>query len=157
MLIVKRVGRLLLLVALLYNRATSAQQKNAASQQHANNIYLDVVVTPKSGSPVTGLSQRDFTLLDNKVPQTITSFQALGRGEAPAEVIVLLDAVNAKTETIAYERHQIEEFLRANGGRLPHPTTFAVFTDADTRIHPGFTTDGKALSASTMQSSASAG
>jgi VWFA-related protein len=146
--IVKRVGLLLLLVALLYNRATSAQQDSAASEHHANNIYLDVVVTPKSGSPVTGLSLRDFTLLDNKVPQTITSFRALGGADAPAEVIVLLDAVNAKPETIAYERNQIDEFLTANGGRLPHPTTFAVFTDADTRIHPGFTTDGKALSAS---------
>src|SRR3984893_5930605 len=142
-----RVG-FLLLVALLYNPATSAQQDNSANQQRPNNIYLDVVVTAKSGSPVTGLSQRDFTLLDNKAPQTITSFQALGGGEAPAEVIVLIDAVNAKPETIAYERNQIEKFLNANGGRLPHPTTFAIFTDADTHIHPGYTTDGNALSAS---------
>src|ERR1700730_1812023 len=142
-----RVG-FLLLVALLYNPATSAQQDNSANQQRPNNIYLDVVVTAKSGSPVTGLSQRDFTLLDNKAPQTITSFQALGGGEAPAEVIVLIDAVNAKPEAIAYERNQIEKFLTANGGRLPHPTTFAIFTDADTHINGGFTTDGDALSAS---------
>ena len=142
-----RVG-FLLLVALLYNPATSAQQDNSANQQRPNNIYLDVVVTQKSGSPVTGLSQRDFTLLDNKAPQTITSFQALGGGEAPAEVIVLIDAVNAKPEAIAYERNQIEKFLTANGGRLPHLTTFAIFTDVDTHIHGGFTTDGNALSAS---------
>jgi VWFA-related protein len=142
-----RVG-FLLLVALLYNPATSAQQDNSANQQRPNNIYLDVVVTPKSGSPVTGLSQRDFTLLDNKAPQTITSFQALGGGEGPAEVIVLIDAVNAKPEAIAYERNQIDKFLAANGGRLPHPTTFAIFTDAGTHIHPGFTTNGDVLSAS---------
>jgi VWFA-related protein len=144
----KRVVFLLLLVALPYDSATSAQQDSSASQHHSNNIYLDVVVTQKSGSPVTGLSQREFSVLDNKVPQAITSFQALGDGEAPAEVIVLIDAVNAKPETIAYERNQIDKFLSANGGRLPHPTTFAVFTDADTQIHPGFTTDGNALSAS---------
>jgi VWFA-related protein len=146
MFIGNRVGFLLLLVALLYNPATSAQQDNSASQHHSNNIDLDVVVTSKSGPPVTGLSQRDFTLLDNKVPQTITSFRALRGGEAPAEVVVLIDAVNAKPETIAYERNQIGKFFTANGGRLPHPTTFAVFTDANTHIHPRFTTDGNALS-----------
>jgi len=91
---------------------------------------------------------QDFAVLDNKAPQTITSFQALGGGEAPTEVIVVIDAVNAKPETICYERNQIDKFLSANGGRLPHPTTFAIFTDADTHIHPGFTTDGNALSAS---------
>jgi VWFA-related protein len=139
---------LLFLVSQLYSPAASAQQDNSASQDHANNIYLDVVVAPKSGEPVAGLSQRDFTLLDNKVPQTITSFQALGGGEAPAEVIVLIDAVNAKPETIAYERNQVDKFFSANRGRLPHPTTFAIFTDADTHIHPGYTTDGNALSAS---------
>ncbi len=139
---------LLLLVALFQNPATSAQQENSAGPHYPNNIYLDVVVTQKSGSPVTGLSQQDFTVLDNKAPQTITSFQAPGGGEAPTEVIVVIDAVNAKPETISYERNQIDKFLSANGGRLPHPTTFAISTDADTHIHPGFTTDGNALSAS---------
>jgi VWFA-related protein len=139
---------LLVLVALFQNPATWAQQENSAGQQRPNNIYLDVVVTPKSGPPVSGLSQQDFTVLDNKVPRTITSFQELGGGETPAEVIVVIDAINAKPETIAYERNQIDKVLFANGGRLPHPTTFAIVTDADTDIHPGFTTDGSALSAS---------
>ena len=147
MFVANRVG-LLFLVTLLYNPVTSAQQDKSASQHHPSNIYLDVVVTQKSGSPVTGLSQRDFTVLDNKAPQTITSFQALGGGEAPAEVIVVIDAVNAKPETIAYERNQIDKFFSANGGRLPHPTTFAIFADAVTHIQPGFTTDGNALSVS---------
>jgi VWFA-related protein len=113
-----------------------------------NNIYLNVVVTQKSGSPATGLSQRDFTVLDNNVPKTSTSFKSLDGSEAPAEVIVLIDAVNAKPETIAYERDQVRKLFSAKGGQLPHPTTFAVFTDAETTIHPGFTSDGNALSAS---------
>jgi VWFA-related protein len=141
-----RIG-LLLLVALLQNPAARAQQDNSASQHPRNSVDLDVVVAEKSGSLVTGLSQQDFTLLDNKIPQTITSFRELGGGEAPAEVMVVIDGVNAKPQTIAYERDQIRKFLSANAGRLPHPTSFAVVTDADTRIHPGFTTDGSALNA----------
>jgi VWFA-related protein len=67
--------------------------------------------------------------------------------QAPVEAVLLVDAVNAGLETVAYERTQIEKFLSAQSGRLDHPTTFAVFTEVDTQIHPGFTTDGKALAA----------
>ena len=40
-------------------------------------LTLDVVVTDKSGHPVPGLQQQDFTLLDDKQPQTILSFRAV--------------------------------------------------------------------------------
>ena len=135
----------LLVVTLYCNPITSAQQAQSASQQPVNNIYLDVVVASKAQSPVAGLAQQDFTLLDNGIPRSITSFRALGSGEAPAEVIVVIDAVNANPETIAYERTQVVKVLRTNGGVLPHPTTFAVFTEVGTQIHPDVTTDGNAL------------
>jgi VWFA-related protein len=138
---------LLLLVSLLYNSLASAQQNNPQTQPDQGKIYLDVVVTSKSGSPVTDLSKQDFTLLDNKVPQSISSFRAVSSQQAPVEVILLVDAVNAGPETVAYERAQLEKFLSANSGRLDHPTTFAVFTEVGTQIRPDFTTDGKALAA----------
>ena len=63
--------------------------------QQNRNMTLDVVVTDKSGKPVAGLEQRDFTLLDNKQPQKIVSFQAVEGGTAtadpPVEVILLVD------------------------------------------------------------------
>jgi len=65
---------------------------------------------------------------------------------------VVIDAVNAKPETIAYERNQIDKLLSASPARLPHPTTYAVFTNTGIRIHPDFTTDGAALSASLKDS-----
>jgi hypothetical protein len=43
-------------------------------------ICLDVVVTPKSGPPVSSLQQQDFIVLDNKVPQTITPSAPSARG-----------------------------------------------------------------------------
>jgi hypothetical protein len=119
---------LLLLVPLLYNSLASAQQDNPQTQPDQGTIYLDVVVTSKSVSPVTDLSRQDFILLNNKVPQSISSFKAVSSQQAAVEVILLVDAVNAGPETVAYERAQIEKFLSANSGRLDHPTTFAVFT-----------------------------
>ena len=58
-------------------------------------MLLDVVVTAKSGAPARGLQQQDFTLSDNKVKQTISSFQAVDGRQAPIDVIVVIDAVNA--------------------------------------------------------------
>ena len=138
---------LLLLVPLLCDSLASAQQDNLQTYPDQGTIYLDVAVTSKSGSPVTDLSKQDFTLLDNKVPQSISSFKVVSGQQAPVEVILLVDAVNAGPETVAYERTQIKKFLSAKSGHLDHPTTFAVVTEVDTQIHPDFTTDAKALDA----------
>jgi hypothetical protein len=51
-------------------------------------IRLDVVVTDKSGNPVTGLRQQDFTLRDNGQQANIVSFQAFDG--SPRSLILLL-------------------------------------------------------------------
>jgi VWFA-related protein len=127
---------------------TFAQQGPAPSELDTGQIHLDVVVTPKAGPPVAGLQQQDFTVLDNKVPQTITSFQALSGVKAPVQVILLIDGVNTGYQTIAYERSQIDKFLRANGGQLAHPVKLAIFGDTGTQVQNNFTTDGNAIAES---------
>ena len=141
---------LLLLLPLLYTVTVSAQQPSAPTQL-SGKIYLDVVVTPKSGPPVSGLQQQDFTLLDNKVPRTIASFQALGGSQGPIEVILVIDAVNTGVEHVDYERQAIEKFLHANEGHLAYPTALAVFEDTGTQLQNDFSQDGNALSASLDQ------
>jgi VWFA-related protein len=115
----------------------------AASAQ--NTIDLNVVVNAKSGPPITGLAQNDFTLLDNKVPQTIVSFHALGPGE-PVHVIVVVDAVNAPFTSIAYQRGNLDKYLHANGGQLTSPTQLAFLTDRGFDLSSSFSTDGNELS-----------
>ena len=146
-----RLGRLLL-VPLLCTATASARQESQPSQANDGKLYLDVVVTPKSGPPVSGLQQHDFTLLDNKVPRTIASFRALGHSQAPLEIILVVDAVNTNYRTVAYEREEIDKFLHANGGHLAHPTAVAVFTDSGVQIQGEFSDDGNALSVSLDQS-----
>ncbi|HWZ52785.1 MAG TPA: VWA domain-containing protein [Granulicella sp.] len=122
------------------------QQTAPAAQPQSGKITLDVVVTPKSGAPVSDLQAQDFTLLDNKTPRPITSFRAFAQSQEPAEVVLVIDDVNTEFQTIAYARPQIDKFLRANAGHLPYPTTLAVVTDTGTNIQNA-TTDGNALSA----------
>src|ERR1700741_2467827 len=61
-----------------------------------SRIMLDVVANDKSGRPVANLTQQDFTVLDNKQPQNILSFQALGQTSADSglEIVLVVDAVN---------------------------------------------------------------
>lgn len=138
----------LLIVALLLPGIFSAQQPLPPPRPEApGKLKLDVVVTSKSGAPVPGLAQQDFTLLDNKVPQSITSFRAISGRDSPLRVIVLLDAVNSNAQSVAFEREQIDKFLRADAGHLSFPTALAVFTDAGTQFQNAFSTDGNAVSA----------
>lgn len=47
-------------------------------------VNVDVVVTDRDGKPVTGLTAKDFEILEDKRPRTITNFYEV-RGGAPVE------------------------------------------------------------------------
>ena len=152
MFIHSRLG-LFVLVALLCAAQISAGQDHAPAFAGDSNIHLDVVVTPKSGPPVSGLQQQDFTVLDNKVPQTILTFQAVRGREAPIEVVVVLDDVNTGLANVAYERSEIDKFLRTDGGQLAHPMALAFLTDDGIKVQDEFSSDGNELSAALDKSS----
>ncbi len=136
-----------LLASLLSAAAAMAQQPAPPTQADSSKMYLDVVVAPKSGQPVAGLQQQDFTLLDNKAPQTITSFQSFTGRDAPTEIVLVVDAVNNTTQNVNYERAQIEQFLRADAGNLAYPIALAIFTDKGVENLTNFSSDGNALAA----------
>jgi VWFA-related protein len=137
-----------LLGPLLCTAVLFAQKTVPPAAATASRISLDVVVTPKSGPPVSGLQQGDFTIFDNKTPRPIKSFRAVSGSHDSIHVVLVIDAVNSPYERIAYEREQIDKFLHANGGRLPQPTSLAFFTDQGVQVQEGFSTDGNELSAS---------
>ena len=137
----------LLLIALFCTAAASAQQANPQAQPASGKIFLDVVVSPKSGPPVADLQQQDFTLLDNNSPQPITSFQPVTGRQAPVEVVLVIDAINSDARTVSYERIQIDKFLLAEGGRLAFPVAIAVATDTGVKLAENFSSDGNALRA----------
>jgi len=142
---------LFVFVTLLCTSAVSAQQKSLLTQRDDGNIHLDVVVNPKSGPPATGLRQEDFTILDNNVPRTITSFQAVDGRKVPVEVILVIDAVNAVYTTVGRERQEINKFLRAEGGHLAQPVALAVLTDKRLEFVGDISVNGNALSDSLDQ------
>jgi VWFA-related protein len=135
------------LVETLLCTAVMILQSSPQTPASNGRIYLDVAVTQKSGAPVTGLQHQDFTVLDNKAPQTITSFEPVTAREVATEIILVVDAINATSLTVDGERAQVDKFLRADGGHLRCPTVVVVVTDTGTHILGAMSRDGNVLSA----------
>jgi VWFA-related protein len=113
-----------------------------------STIRLDVVVNDKSGKPVSGLEQKDFTLLDNKLPEKILSFEAVPGAAAdsePVEVILVVDSVNIPFMRVAQARDQIKKFLQQDGGKLPRPLSIAFLSDSGLKAEGTASRDGNAL------------
>jgi VWFA-related protein len=135
--------------------AGQLQTQPAAPSAADRRIVLDVVVTDKSGKAINGLTQKDFTVLDNGQPQTLLSFQAVGgegttanaqtAAEPPVQIILLVDEVNTNFRRVAYERDEIKRFLQQNDGVLAYPMSMAFFSDTGTEIQQTNSRDGNAL------------
>ncbi|MBB6144542.1 VWFA-related protein [Silvibacterium bohemicum] len=136
----------LITVILLHAGVAAFPQENSAAT--SRTVRLNVIVSAKSGTPVSGLGEQDFSLLDNKAPRSIQSFKVVSSSQEPVKVILLIDAVNTNFDRVAYVRNEVQKFLKANDGKLANPTTIAVLTDDGTQMQKGFTQDGNALNAS---------
>ena len=113
-----------------------------------STIRLNVVVNDKSGKPVSGLEQKDFTLLDNKLPEKILSFEAVPGAAAanePVEVILVVDSVNIPFMSVARARDQIKKFLQQDGGKLALPVSIAFLSDSGLKVGETASRDGNAL------------
>jgi len=113
--------------------------RTAAERQHTwdanHRVTLLVQVTDSSGKPVQGLSEHDFTVLDNQQPRSLLSFTAV-RGAtvpAPPHVILVLDEINDSSAGLAWARKGIQELLRSEA-QLPWLTSIAVLSQAGLQI-----------------------
>ncbi len=119
-------------------------------------IRIDVAVIDKSGKPVTGLPEEDFTLLDNNEQQKIVTFQAFNGGIQPAsslEVVLVIDELNMvpnaefgnANRDLSEAVRDVEAFLRSHGGILEHPTIIYRLTDHGLFATPHASMDGNEL------------
>jgi VWFA-related protein len=109
-------------------------------------VQISVIVNDKRGSPMTGLRKEDFTLLDNKKPQTIHFFSMEGSvfpnppapplrpdtytnrpagssAPVPAVTAILFDALNTERTDQALARKQVLRVL----DQLPPQTRVALY------------------------------
>jgi len=103
--------------------------------QSRHRVVLNVNVADTAGKLVAGLTQMDFTILDNQKAVDIQSFRSVevGSAVAPAQVVLVLDAVNNTLRKIGYVRRELEKYLKDGDGPLTHPTSIAVLSDTAMR------------------------
>lgn len=131
------------------SQAQAIAHDGSASTNGIRPFTLDVVVTGKSGEPVSGLQPGDFKLLDNKQPQELVSVVAAGglnaKADPPVEVILAIDAVNMGYVGLTDEIQWLHKYLDRSGGQLALPTSFAILADRQVTLQNHPTRDAKAL------------
>jgi VWFA-related protein len=115
---------LLALISLLF--PLCGQDSAPLVRSHSRLVLLDVVVTDKEGHPIRGLSQNDFSVLENGMPQKVTSFEATSTEGASVQAntsrnLILLDELNISFSDLSYARDRILLFLERNPVE-EHPT-----------------------------------
>ena len=106
---------------------TPEQRERQSHESHI--VVLNVEVTGPDQTPVTGLTENDFTLLDNSQPQKIVFFRE-SSAAVPVHIVFVFDAVNDRAHDLNVERQAVEKFLRRSPSPLAFPIAIAQLSDA---------------------------
>jgi VWFA-related protein len=164
---------ILFLLASAFPAALRAQEPSDVPviKSSTHLVVLDVVVTDRSGQPARNLLPQDFTVLEDGVPQKITSFEApdlhvaapgqdksrtvtqpVARGtggafsaSAPAFTILVLDELNSQVADQAYGRVAIEKFLKSHGPLLQQPTALMILGQKRLELLHDYSRDARSL------------
>lgn len=132
-------------------------------------VVLSVVVTDKSGKPVTNLDRESFTVLENGEKQAIDAFEtpaslptateetegAATSGAAPARAvaanvaqprtILVLDELNTISEDTMFAVKKMQSYLHAQPAKLKQPTAVYLLTKRGLETFAESTRDREAL------------
>lgn len=115
-------------------------------------VFLDVTVLDKKGRPVvTGLTKDDFSITEDRKPQSIFSFEAPEahvsnanaseenpEGKAPVTILVL-DLLNSRFEDFAFIRYSVRKYLMAQPNQLTAPAEMLVVGNQSLEMIQGYT------------------
>jgi VWFA-related protein len=128
---------------------TSEPSIMRADKPREGLIHLDVAATDREGKPFSGLTAKDFMLLDNGVPQKIISFaasnEAADENERLIEVVLVLDEVDLSPVQFELVKNESIKFLRQNSGHLALLASVYWFTTSGLYASANPTTDGNVL------------
>lgn len=137
----KLLRRIPVLACLYCIAAVSAAQTNPAP-----SLSLAVAVTDKAGHPVPGLTQKDFSVTDNRHPAPILDFHAVSNTNAAAstQVIFVIDEINLDFNGVAQARDELSRYLGSHSP-LPIPASIILLGDQAERGSGSPTRDGAML------------
>lgn len=103
----------LLLILVSAEPVVPQQAPGSAPRFHVNvrlvNVFLNV--TDTTGAPIGGLTQNDFSLSEDGVPQKIAFFER--ETDMPLSIVLAIDTSGSVRKDLDIERHAAHDFLRA--------------------------------------------
>lgn len=137
----------------LQQHMTAEQEKAELDAERLVNrtVQLDIAVHTRSGAIATEVKPDAVTVLDDKRPVKLDSFQVMHAGDEPQRVVLLFDPANLPSDDLSSVKRAVSAALLHNDGKLPLPTAIAVMSPQGPRVS-AYTKDGKALAASFEQS-----
>ena len=100
------------------------------------NVQLPVTITDKSNRFVTDLKQTDFTINEDKAPQTIIHFDP--QSNLPLDVAMLMDTSNSVKPKLKFEKDAAYSFLETVLKYRQDRALFATF-DSQIELHQDLT------------------
>jgi VWFA-related protein len=101
----------------------------------SNLVNVDVLVTDKNGSPISGLAKTNFKIMDDGVPQSVTNFST---AEAPITVTMLIEFSNKWWGFLYLALEDAYQFLNF---MEPHDWVAVIDFDMQPHILQDFTHD----------------
>jgi VWFA-related protein len=92
-------------------------------------VRLPITVVDKKGQFVTGLTQRDFMVAEDKVPQQIDSFTSEENSNLPLYVGVLMDTSPSTAGKLKFEQESAMNFIQTVVRPRRDRVLFATFDD----------------------------
>jgi VWFA-related protein len=129
-----------------------APMPNVTFKAISRLVLLDVVVTDLNHQFVSGLTQKDFTILEDGKEQQIVSFEApaahpqnpISGSQAPVTIFVL-DELNTNFHDMAFAREQLLRYLRRQPEHLQEPSALILIDSTQFKVLHEFSRDREAL------------
>ncbi|HXD34288.1 MAG TPA: VWA domain-containing protein [Pyrinomonadaceae bacterium] len=96
---------------------------------HINRVRLPITVVDKKGYLVSGLTQADFQILEDRIPQTIETFSEDIGKELPLYVGVLMDTSPSTAGKLKFEQESAMNFIQTVVRPRRDRIFFATFDD----------------------------
>src|SRR6266496_2674739 len=87
------------------------QDRGQVETVNIKNVLLPVTVTDKKNQFVTGLTQQDFAIFEDKKPQQIVSFTTEEKADPPLYVGVLMDTSPSVAGKLKFEQESAINFI----------------------------------------------
>src|SRR5438034_2499334 len=109
--------------------ATTDQGQEKPEIINVRRVRLPITVTDKKGQLVSGLTENDFLILEDKVPQKIDSFTSEENNKLPLYVAVLMDTSPSTAAKLKFEQESAKNFIYTVTRPRKDRVLFATFDD----------------------------